>query len=275
MIILAASCKSKETENNTEDAVTETTTPVTVTTTSSEPMEEFVELNANSTFLQKWIVKSNATGYIQSANVQLNKYVSRGQTLFTIKTKEAHSLGNTINLLDSNFKFTGINSIRASEGGFVSQVDHKAGDYVQDGEQLAVITDTKSFVFLLNMPYELRPFIMNKTSLQMELPDGEKLNAVISGVMPSMDVGSQTESVILRVSSMHAFPENLIAKVKVVKSSKANTFSLPKSGILTDETQSEFWVMKLLNDSVAVKVHVKKGMETNDRIEILSPLFYQ
>ena len=205
--------------------------------------------------------------------MQLNNFVGRGQTLYTVKTKEAQSIGNSINKLDSSFRFTGVNSIRANGGGFISQIDKQAGDYVQDGDQLAVITDTRSFVFLLNMPYELRPFIINKKSLELVLPDGEKLIGVINGNMPTMDPGSQTQSIILRVNSSHAIPENLIAKVKVVKSSNLNSNSLPKSALLTDETQTEFWVMKMLNDSIAVKTPVKKGIETNDRIEIISPIF--
>ena len=271
LIVTLVSCKGKD--GAAADETPDVITPVTVTTVGSESMEDFVELNATSTFLQKWIVRANATGYLQVANVQLNNFVGRGQTLYTVKTKEAQSIGNIINKLDSSFRFTGVNSIRANGGGFISQIDKQAGDYVQDGDQLAVITDTRSFVFLLNMPYELRPFIINKKSLELVLPDGEKLIGVINGNMPTMDPGSQTQSIILRVNSSHAIPENLIAKVKVVKSSNLNSNSLPKSALLTDETQTEFWVMKMLNDSIAVKTPVKKGIETNDRIEIISPIF--
>ena len=271
LLALAVSCKSKD-AGTAEDAI-EARTPVIVTNISNEPMEEYVELNATSSFLQKWIVRANATGYLQSANVQLNKYVGNGQTLYTIKTKEAQSIGNSINVLDSTFKFTGINSIRANGSGFISQINHQNGDYVQDGEQLAVITDTKSFVFLLDIPYELRPYVLNKKNLEMILSDGERLSGVISGNLPTMDVTSQTLNIILKVNASHALPEGLIAKVKVIKSSKGNANSLPKAAVLTDETQSEFWVMKMLNDSTAVKITVRKGIETGGRIEILSPFF--
>ena len=271
LLVAMVSCRSKETKTEEEAVVAKT--PVTVAAISNQPMEEYVQLNATSSFLQKWIVRANATGYLQSANVQLNKPVSSGQTLYTVKTKEAQSIGNSINVLDSTFKFTGVNSIRANGSGFISQVNHQSGDYVQDGDQLAVITDNKSFVFLLDMPYELRPYILNKKSLEMVLPDGENLTGTISGNMPTMDATSQTQSIILRVNASHALPENLIAKVKVVKSFKGNTSSLPRAAVLTDETQSEFWVMKMFNDSAAAKVVIKKGIETGDRIEILSPAF--
>jgi uncharacterized NAD(P)/FAD-binding protein YdhS len=48
---------------------------------------------------------------------------------------------------------------------------------------------------------------------------------------------------------------------------------LPKSSILADEAQTAFWVMKLINDTVAVKIPVKKGLEMGDKVEILSPAF--
>ena len=271
LALLFTSCKSKETEQEEKDP--EARTPVTVTTISNEPMVEYIELNATSAFLQKWPVRANATGYLQTANVQLNKYVSSGQALYSVKTKEAESIGNTITILDSTIKFSGINSIHAATSGFISQIDHQPGDYVMDGEQLAVITDTKSFVFLLQLPYELRPYIINKKSLEMILPDGEKLNGIISGNMPVMDAGSQTQSIILRVNPTHPIPENLIAKVRVIKSSKSKAISLPKTCLLTDETQSIFWVMKMTDSSTAVKVAIKKGIETNDKVEILFPLF--
>jgi multidrug efflux pump subunit AcrA (membrane-fusion protein) len=271
IMVVLSSCKDAAKTEKEEPA--NNGTPVTVTSISKEPMADYVVLNANSAFLQKWIVRANVNGYLQSANVQLNKYVKKGETLFTIKTKEAQSLGNTISILDSTLHFSGVNKIPATETGFISQINHQTGDYVQDGEQLAVITDTRSFVFLLDMPYELRPYVINKKTLELALPDGEKLMGLVSGVMPTMDASAQTQSIILRVDSPHPIPENLIAKVKVVKSMKANTSSLPKGAILTNETQDEFWVMKMTDSTTAVKVPVHKGIEAGGRVEILSPQF--
>ena len=48
---------------------------------------------------------------------------------------------------------------------------------------------------------------------------------------------------------------------------------MPAAAILSDETHTEFWVMKLINDSTAVKVAVKKGIETDGKVEIVSPVF--
>ena len=82
-------------------------TPVTVTTASNSALNDSIELNAVSAFLQKSYVKANANGYLQSADVYPGKYVESGQTLFTLKTKEAQSIGNAIRQLDSSLRFSG------------------------------------------------------------------------------------------------------------------------------------------------------------------------
>ena len=248
-------------------------TPVTVTTVDRSGLDDYIELNAVSAFLQKSYVKAIANGYLQSADVYPGKYVEIGQPLFTLQTKEARSIGNSIQVLDSTLKFSGVTTIKANQHGYITQLNHQSGDYVQDGEQLAVISDRNSFVFLLDLPYELRPFVLGKRSVELLLPDGTKLNGIIGPVMPTVDSASQTQNVVIRIGSSAAIPENLIAKVRIVKTAKANTQSLPKPALLTDETESDFWVMKMIDSATAVKVLVKKGIETNNRVEILSPQF--
>lgn len=273
LIILLSSCHSKNVEELVSGDIPETITPVTVVAVSTGAMEEVIELNATSAFQQKWIVKSNLNGYLQQSRIALNQFVSKGTPLFSLKTKEAQSIGNSINSLDSTFRFSGVNSIRANGNGFISEVNHQAGDYIQDGEQLAVITDTKSFVFLLNLPYEMRPYLSGKTTVELMLPDGEKLIGILNGSIPVMDSISQTQQIVLKVNTTHLIPENLIAKVRLVKNKNTHAAFLPRAAVLADETQRDFWVMKMINDSTAVKVGIKKGIESGEQVEIILPVF--
>jgi multidrug efflux pump subunit AcrA (membrane-fusion protein) len=252
---------------------TDAGTPVTVAMVSNSPFNDSLELNAVSAFLQKSYVKANANGYLQTSDAYPGKYVEAGQPLFTLKTKEAQSIGNAIGQLDSSLRFSGVNTIKANQHGYITQLDHQPGDYVQDGEQLAVISDRNSFVFLLNLPYELRPYVLGKKTASLLLPDGTRLQGTIGAVMPTMDSASQTQNVVIRVSPSTSIPENLIAKVRILRTARPKAQSVPKSALLTDETESNFWVMKLIDSSTAVKVPVKKGIETTDRVELLSPLF--
>jgi multidrug efflux pump subunit AcrA (membrane-fusion protein) len=270
-MVSIVSCKNRSFEDT--DEPLEVRTPVSVTNISNQPLTEYIELNATSAFLQKSYVKANANGYLQPVTVQLGAIVSSDQELFSLKTKEAHIVGNAINLLDTTLKFSGILTIKASDSGYLTQINHQTGDYVQDGEQLAVISNMNSFVFLLDLPYELKPYLTNKKSVDLLLPDGEKLTGEIASTMPSVDAVSQTQSLVIKVNAPHPIPENLIAKVRIVKTSETNMPSLPKSAVLADETQSEFWVMKMIDSITAVKVPITKGIETKDRIEIRTPSF--
>ena len=272
LMSMVYSCGSKA-PNGEEEATINTQTPVTITTIGNSAIADSIQLNATSTFLQKNYVKANAIGYIQRVNIQPGHYVEKGQLMFTIKTKEAQSIGNTINVLDTTFKFSGINSIRASRSGYVTELTHQVGDYVQDGDPLATISDRESFAFVLQLPYELKKTLQNNQNLMLTLPDGEKISGHVASTMPSVDSLSQTQGIVIKVNSTHAIPENLVAKALLIKSAKSSAPSLPKSAVLSNETQDEFWVMKLINDTIAIKTTVKKGIESGGKVEILSPRF--
>ncbi len=270
--IIVSACHKKETTTD-EVSADQIQTPVTVTSIQYEPLEEYIDLNATASFLQNSFIKSSANGYISSVNIHLGQQVSAGQTAFVLKTKEAQALGNTINALDSSFHFSGVITIRINQHGFITELTHQAGDYVQDGEQLAVISDTKGFGFLLNLPYELRRYVNIGKIVQVILPDSTTLDGVVASFMPTVDSVSQTQAVMIKVNPAASIPQNLVAKVRIIKNAKLNAPTLPKEAILTDEAQSNFWVMKMIDSVTAVKTPVQKGLEVNHRVEIVSPKF--
>jgi multidrug efflux pump subunit AcrA (membrane-fusion protein) len=272
-ITLLPGCNNNKGIATDEPAPSGLGTPVTLTTISVGPLSESIELNATSAFQLKTFIKATATGYLQSVNAELGKYITKGQQVFLIKTKEADALGNTINILDSSFRFSGLISIKSPGSGYVTALNYRTGDYVQDGEQLAVISDKNSFAFLLDLPYELKPYLAANKNLLLKLPDGTQVNGYTASLMPMVDPVSQTQSIVIKVNTNQQIPEGLIAKVVLTKKSKPNAISLPKEAVLTDEVQSRFWVMKLIDSTTAVQVLVKKGLESGSNVEILSPTF--
>lgn len=255
-----------------EGVTEEVAVPVTVTTANQEVLAEYIELNATSAYLQKSFIKASANGYIRSATVKLGDVVAAGNKMFTLETKEANSIGNAINSLDSSFRFSGVITIRSSAAGIVAELNHQPGDYVQDGEQLAVINNKNSFGFQMSVPYELRPYITANKTFQLTLPDGKKMQGTITSILPVVDSASQTLPVMINVPDAN-IPINLIAKVSVQKTVKSNALSLPRPAVLADETQTHYWVMKVIDSNTAVRIDIVKGVETTDRIEIVSPSF--
>ena len=102
-ILVAASCRAGGGKESPEKKEISAGTPVTVTAASTVALTEYIELNATATFLQKSYVKANVNGYIQTVTAVQGKHVSAGQTLFVLKTKEAQSIGNSLNELDPFF----------------------------------------------------------------------------------------------------------------------------------------------------------------------------
>jgi len=270
-LLCLQSCKPKTEKVEDDDKKVDARTPVTLTTVSIGLMSDSIALNGVTSFLKKNTVKSSATGYIQKVNVKVGDYVEQGQVLFSVKTKEASAF--TSPALDSILKFNGRFDIKATGSGIISELDKHEDDYVADGEQLCVIAQKSSLVFLLNVPYEFNKMVHIGEACNIELPDKSLLSGTIDSKLSAMDAVSQTESFVVKANADKELPENLIARIRLLKTIKGNALVLPKEAVLTDETEENFWVMKMLNDSTAFKVAVVKGLEASGKIEILSPKF--
>jgi len=246
--------------------------PVTLTTIDTSGIENYSDLNGTAIYLVKNTIKANATGYLNSVNVATNDFVINGKELFSIKTREAKILGNSVNKIDSTLNFGGAIRVRSNTDGIVTMVNVQQGDYVQDGDALVTINDTKSFAILLSLPYEFRKYISVGQQLLITLPDATTRYASVQKFLPAVDPTSQTQNVILKINGKQDVPENLIVKVRINKTSRFKTISLPKSAVLSDETETDFWIMKMINTTTAVKIPVQKGIQTEDKIEIISPV---
>ncbi len=266
--LLFIACK----ENAVSEKPIDASIPVTVTTIDTAGIENFMELNATATYLVKNTIKANATGYLSSVNVAINDFVNNGSTLFSIKTRESKVLGNTINKIDPSLNFGGAIRVRSNTSGIVTMVNVQQGDYVQDGDPLVVINDANSFALVLSLPYELKKYVSVGQQLHVSLPDGTTKMATVQKFSPTVDATSQTQNVVLKINGKQDIPENLIVKVRINKSSNSNTISLPKAAVLSDETETDFWIMKMINATTAIKVPIEKGIQTEDRIEVISPV---
>jgi virulence-associated protein VagC len=81
------------------------------------------------------------------------------------------------------------------------------------------------------------------------------------------------QSIFLKMNANEVLPENLIVSVRIPKSNKSSIITLPKAAILSNEVETDYWVMLLKNDSTAVKVPVQIGLKNQERTEIISPKF--
>jgi biotin carboxyl carrier protein len=274
-LILSASvvlpcCKNSG--NKSEEENIEARTPVTIVSVSYKSISETIDLSAVSAFMNKNIIRSTTTGTIEDISVTQGDFISRNQLLVTVKTREATAVQN-IQTGDSSLNFKGIIKIFSPKEGIISSISHQNGDFVQEGDELAVIAGQNSLVFILEVPFEFKSLIEKRSTCSLKLSDNSVITGIIKGTLPEMDVQAQTISFLVKPVATGRLPQNLIAVASIIKNSNEMAAVLPKPAVLGNEALTEFWVMKLINDSTAVKVIVKKGIETNNEVEIKDPVF--
>ncbi len=225
-------------------------------------------LNATTEFLLNDIVRSPIAGYIGKVYVTAGESVQQGDLLFSIQGKEASAIA-----ADSILPSKGTIKVKATEAGIVKEIYRQQGDYMQDGDQFCILADNSTLIFILDVPFEIHRYIEPGRIYPITLPDGEIVKGIITRQTPQMDKTVQMERYLLKPLSSLNLPEGLIASVNITTNIHSNTSILPKTSVLSNENQTQFWVMKVLNDSTAVRTDITKGLETKDSIEIIKPAF--
>ena len=128
------------------------------------------------------------------------------------------------------------------------------------------------FVFLLDVPYEVSRHVTSGESCSLVLPDGTYLPATIGEPLATMDAVSQTQPVRLYVDAPLVAEVMRMKAIIRVDENEAVKLLLPKSAVQSDETLTSYWVMKLIDDSTAVRVPVETGNSTADSMEVFGPL---
>ena len=231
-------------------------------------MSVYLDLNATTTFLSQEIVRATFPGFIIKTDKNLGDHVKKGDRLFSIKTKEA----SAVDSIELGKQFSGLVNVYARSNGILTELSYQTGDYVTETDRLALIVDPSSLRIMLNVPFQYSRNISESDSYPVTLPDNKMFSAKVIKKLPSIDVVNQTQSFILKPNSEMNVPANLNLIVKIPLKTLANAVALPKSAVITNETESEFWVMKIINDSTAVKLDIKKGIESDSLVQIKEPV---
>lgn len=269
LMVISLSCKHAA---PTSEESTEVKTPVTVAPVEYKSVTSTIALPAVATFMNKNIIRATTSGIIEKILIAPGEFISDGQLLFTIRTREAMALDKKAQA-DTSLIFKGLINISSHKEGVINSISYQKGDFVQEGDEMAVVSEQNSLVFIMDVPFELDKYVERNRNCRIILPDNRQIDGTITRKLPEMDMQSQTIRYVIKPASTGRFPGNLIASVNLIKSSNEKALILPKPAVLGDETQTEFWVMKLLNDSTAVKISVTKGFENNEEVEIINPVF--
>lgn len=247
-------------------------TPVQITHPRITDFTEYIDLNANTVFLKKEIVRATFQGFIEKINKNIGDKIRQGDLLVIIKTKES-SADDSLSLDLGAKMFQGSVKIIAHSSGILTALNYHSGDFVSEGEEIAVISNPSSLKITLNVPYPYVSRINPNSICSIFLPDGRTIPATVQKVIPSIDPESQTQTFLLMPQHSVNLPENLNVNARLSLKTIKNACVLPRNAVLSNETQDKFWVMKVVDNSTAVQVFIRKGIENDSLIQIISPVF--
>ncbi len=268
LLLGASACNNKPVESSEEIVVAKASVSVTNIITGN--IEDWVTLNGRTVFYIKNQVFAPISGYLTVVNVKFGDKVEPGKILFEIQTRENRALEQSGNKNVIPEKLGSIPVASTNSGIINEPLQVGVGAYVTEGSPLCSIADNNDLQVLVNVPYEFHSLVSTGKRCKLLLPDGSKFNGTVTAIRPFVDESSQTQEVLVKPESKITWPENMNLTVLFLKEEKNDSQLILKKALLTDETQTEFWLMKVVNDSVAIQVPVKTGIKNDSLVEIVS-----
>jgi hypothetical protein len=144
------------------------------------------------------------------------------------------------------------------------------GAYVVEGTSLCTVAENHDVLVQLNLPFEYNSLVKTGTKCTIVLGEDTKFEGTVYQILPTVDEANQTQQVLIKPHTNKKLPENLNLTVEILKAKHSRTYLVPRVAVMTNETQTEFWVMKVVNNKLAIKVPIKKGIENDITVEALS-----
>lgn len=248
-------------------------TPVEVTTVRADTFALERTFRGRTFYLTNGDIRSPIAGYITKVYVKIGDQVRKGAPLFGLETKEAFALKGKNYLNDPTLKNIGQLTIHAPDSGLMTLVRAEEMEYVQDGALLATFSAPDMFVFLIEVPAEQDSAVDIGSPCVIQLPGGKSIDGKITRTLAIADSLSQTVRYVIKPRRPMVLPAGLQLNISFTERRHEQAQSLPGEAVLANELQTEFWVMKLVDDTTAVRVPVTTGMLRDNRVEILSPRF--
>lgn len=258
---LLNSCSKKQAnEQEQTPIVTVKTSPVKI-----GDIDNKLTFNGKTIYLKKNLVVSPISGYVRKMSVKFGDSVKKGDLLFEIQTKENKALESSIS---NNL---GIINVFAPSHGIISVLNiTETGAYVVEGASLCTVAESNNVLVQLNLPFEYNSLVKIGTKCTLVLGENTQFEGTVYQILPTVDEANQTQQILIKPHTNKKLPENLNLAVEILKSRHSKTCLVPRLAVMTNETQTKFWVMKVVNKRLAIKVHIKKGIENDNMVEALS-----
>ena len=265
VFILALSCKTK-TDNSTEKKAP---ISVQVAEVKQHDIKEYLTFNGVTQFQKKENIRSNVTGYVSWMKYKIGDPIRTGQTFATVRTKEQDALREAVKIDSSLSKFIKPQSIQSNATGVITVLNVTMNDYLAEGDILATVVQPKSLVVQVNVPYEYENYVSVGSDCEIVLQNQKFIPAKTTGRLPTIDPVAQSQTFLVTLPK-EDLPENLNVQVRMVYREDIEAIAVPKTAIQTNELLTEYWVLKVTNDSMAIKHPITPMLKNDSLVQIQS-----
>ena len=305
-IIILASCGGKKNskENMALNQDTQNVEIVEVFTLKKEKIAHTLTLSTTLQGYETMNVTSSLQGKIESIKVDVGSQVNKGDILVVMDRNQL----NTTRLAFANLKeemqrmellyksgsttqqnydqlklrydqteetldFVERNTfVKAEFSGTVSAKNYENGEsFTGMGMPILVLTQINMLKALVNIPETYYPLVKEgkKVSLKSDIYPDKEFTAVIETVYPTIDAGTHTFSVKLKIANPKEILRPGMFARATLEMGEIETLLLPYQAVLKLQGSNERFVY--VNDNgIAKRVVVTLGQRFDDRIEIIS-----
>lgn len=242
---------------------------VNVDNVQQNDIKEYLTFNGVTQYQKKENIRSNVTGYISWMKYKIGDPIRNGQTFASVRTKEQDALKEAVKIDSSLSKFVSPINIRSNATGIFTVLNITTNDYVAEGDVLATVVQPKSLVIQVNVPYEYEDAIQIGSPCELILQNGEILNAKVTGTLPTIDPVAQSQVFLIALPNAN-LPESLNVQVRTIYKEDATAMTIPKTALQTNELLSDYWVLKIVNDSMALRQKVIPLLKNDSLVQIKS-----
>lgn len=234
-----------------------------------QDIAEYHTFNGVTVYQKKENIRANVTGYISWLPHELGSSIRAGQTFAQVRTKEQDALREAVTIDSTLKKFSKPLSVYGNGTGTITALNVQKNDYVAEGDLLATISEPSSLVVQVNVPFVYEHDLIVGTPCEIILGNGNTVTTQISGSLPIMDPIPQSHIFLIALPK-EPLPENLNVQVRILDRERKGAKALPVNAVQSNELMTDYWVMKVVNDTLAVKQNVALGLKTDTLIEVIS-----
>ena len=265
---LMAGCNNKDQQTGKQQ---ESVTSVKLTGLTRRDIKETETVPATVTYINKSDISAPFAGFITNIYVKNGDYISKGAPLFRLETKEHAIINGDTTLQNTGIGSLGSSTINAPASGYVTNVKQQQGNFVQEGASIMTLVRINDRFVKAFLPLHFRNVFSPGDNCIIILPDTVRIQGKYVRILNQLNSASQSLQALIQPLDKRPLAENMNLQVEFVTRYEKNAMIVPQEAVQSNEKLDSFWVWKIVNDSLAVSVPVKTGIQHHDSVQLFSP----